>query len=174
MKETQPEQAAQTAEGPGKYIRFAAVAAAVIVLDQISKLLVLDAIPLYDSVPVVPGFFHLTHIQNPGGAFGFLSRQDAVVRSAVFFTATAAALCLIVVFFRKTPSTYRWLGAGFALIFGGAAGNLIDRIRLGRVVDFLDVFVGDYHWPAFNVADSAVTVGIAIFAFHLLLNRLPQ
>lgn len=157
-----------------KYVRFALIAGAVVLLDQLTKLAVLNTIPLYDSVPVVPGFFHLTHIQNPGGAFGFLSRQGALIRSVVFLAASAVALCLIFIFYRNTPDTHRWLGNGLALIFGGAVGNLIDRLRFGRVVDFLDVFVAEYHWPAFNVADSAVTVGIGIFVFHLLLNRMPK
>jgi len=170
-----PDQAGQEpGSDAGKYVRFAVIAALVIVLDQLSKLVVLNTIPLYDSVPVVPGFFHLTHIQNPGGAFGFLARQGALVRNIVFLFASVVALCLIFIFYRNTPGTHRWLGAGFALIFGGAVGNLIDRVRLGRVVDFLDVFIAEYHWPAFNVADSAVTIGIGIFIFHILLNRLPR
>ena len=175
MSENPPDRSGQEpGSDAGKYLRFAVIAALVIVLDQLSKLVVLNTIPLYDSVPVVPGFFHLTHIQNPGGAFGFLARQGALVRNIVFLFASAVALCLIFIFYRNTPRTYRWLGAGFALIFGGAVGNLIDRVRLGRVVDFLDVFIAEYHWPAFNVADSAVTIGIGIFIFHILLNRMPR
>ncbi|MCF8078961.1 MAG: signal peptidase II [Desulfobacterales bacterium] len=173
MTESQPGHAPAPTDA-GKYVRFAAIAAFVILLDQFSKLVVLNTIPLYDSIPVVPGFFHLTHIQNPGGAFGFLARQGALVRNIVFLFVSVVALCLIFIFYRNTPSTHRWLGAGFALIFGGAVGNLIDRVRFGRVVDFLDVFIGEYHWPAFNVADSAVTIGIGIFIFHILLNRLPR
>ena len=158
----------------GKYQRLALVAAAVVLIDQITKLVVLNTIPLYDSIPVVPGFFQLTHIQNPGGAFGLLAGRGAGVRAAVFLFASAVALCLIFVFYRNTPITHRWLATGFSLIFGGAVGNLIDRVRFGRVVDFLDFSVAGHHWPAFNVADSAVTVGIGIFVFHLLLNKLPR
>jgi signal peptidase II len=143
-------------------------------MDQITKLAVLNTIPLYDAIPVIPGFFQLTHIQNPGGAFGLLADQGAGVRAAVFLFASAAALCLIFLFYRNTPESYRWLSVGFSLIFGGAVGNLIDRVRFGRVVDFLDFSIAGYHWPAFNVADSAVTVGIGIFVFHLLLNKLPK
>jgi signal peptidase II len=76
-------------------------------------------------------------------------------------------------FFFKTPPTHPGLSAAFALIFGGAVGNLIDRLRFGKVVDFLDFYVGTLHWPAFNVADSAITVGISVFVLHLLLNRVP-
>jgi signal peptidase II len=160
--------------GDGKYGRLIFVAALVVLTDQISKLVVLNTISLYDSIPVIPGFFHLTHIQNPGGAFGLLAGQSAAVRSIVFLFASAVALSLIFVFYRNTPGTYRWLATGFSLIFGGAVGNLIDRLRFGRVVDFLDFSIAGYHWPAFNVADSAVTVGIGIFVVHLLFNKLPK
>jgi signal peptidase II len=160
--------------GAGKYIRLIFVAALVVLTDQISKLVVLNTIPLYDSIAVIPGFFHLTHIQNPGGAFGLLAGQGAAVRSIVFFFASAVALTLILMFYRNTPGTHRWLATGFSLIFGGAVGNLIDRLRFGRVVDFLDFSIAGHHWPAFNVADSAVTVGIGIFVVHLLFNKLPK
>jgi signal peptidase II len=92
----------------------------------------------------------------------------------VFLFASAVALCLILFFYRNTPASHRWLAFGFSLVFGGAVGNLIDRVRLGRVVDFLDFSVAGYHWPAFKVADSAVTVGIGIFVFHLVMNKLPE
>ena len=175
MDEKQPDsKKRRILPGAGKYARLALIATAVVLVDQLTKLTVLRMIPLYDAIPVIPGFFHLTHIQNPGGAFGLLAGQGAAVRSAVFLFASAVALCLILVFYRNTPAGYRWLTTGFSLIFGGAVGNLIDRIRLGRVVDFLDFSVAGYHWPAFNVADSAVTVGIGIFVFHLLFNKLPE
>jgi signal peptidase II len=164
----------ESKSGARKYERLVLVAAAVVLLDQVTKWVVLNSIPLYDSIQVIPGFFQLIHIQNPGGAFGLLAGQGAGVRAAVFLFASAAALCLIFVFYRSTPDTHRWLAVGFSLIFGGAVGNLIDRVRFGRVVDFLDFSIAGHHWPAFNVADSAVTVGIGIFVFHLLLNKLPK
>jgi signal peptidase II len=175
MGEKHPDQRMDpTPAGAGKYARLLVIASAVVLLDQFSKLVVLNTIPLYESIAVIPGFFQLTHIQNPGGAFGLLSGQGAFVRAAVFLFASAVALCLIFVFYRNTPDSHRWLMLGFSLIFGGAVGNLIDRVRFGRVVDFLDFSLAGYHWPAFNVADSAVTVGIGIFVFHLVFNKLPQ
>ncbi len=164
----------ETAAGAARYVRLLVIAASVVVADQITKMAVLHTIPLYHSISVLPGFFQLTHIQNPGGAFGLLARHGAQVRSVVFLFASAVALCLIFLFYRNTPATHRWLATGFSLIFGGALGNLIDRVRFGRVIDFLDFSIAGHHWPAFNVADSAVTVGIGIFVFHLLFNRLPK
>jgi signal peptidase II len=129
---------------------------------------------LYQSITVIPGFFSLTHIHNPGGAFGFLAQQDASIRIGIFILASTGAIFFIFLFYRQIPKTPPVLSAGLALIFGGAIGNLIDRLRFGEVVDFLDFYVGALHWPAFNVADSAITVGVAIFIAQLLLRKLPE
>jgi signal peptidase II len=153
--------------------RLLIISGAVILLDQISKAVVLNTMRLYESIPVIPGFFNLTHIHNPGGAFGFMAGQSVVVRTVLFLVVSTLAIGLILHFYFKTPATYPYLSAGFALIFGGAVGNLIDRLRFGKVVDFLDFYIGSLHWPAFNVADSAITVGITVFLLHLLLNRMP-
>lgn len=162
-------------EGPGaKYRRLGWIAGSVVVADQVTKGVILDRLDLYQIIAVVPGFFNITHIQNPGGAFGFLAQQSPLVRSLVFLLMSFLAVCLIFWFYRQTPPTHRFLAAGFAMIFGGAIGNLIDRIRFGRVVDFLDFYVGAWHWPAFNVADSAITTGIAIFLLHVVTGRMPD
>ncbi len=92
----------------------------------------------------------------------------------LFVLISSLAGGLIFCFYRNTPQTHPWLATGFALIFGGALGNLIDRVRFGKVVDFLDFYLGSYHWPVFNIADSAITVGVAIFLIHLVLNKLPE
>ncbi len=157
-----------------KYRMLAVISGAVVLGDQLTKMLVEKSLALHQSIEVIPGFFSLTHILNPGGAFGFLAGQSASVRRLVFLGATLGAVGLILYLYRKTPPTHTWLLAGFGLIFGGAAGNLIDRIRMGLVVDFLDFYIGNLHWPAFNVADSAVSIGVAIFLFHLILNKLPD
>lgn len=130
--------------------------------------------PLYHSVPVIPRFFNITHIQNPGGAFGFLANQSSSLRTIVFLLISTTAVGLIFWFYKNTPKTHPWLANAFAMIFGGAIGNLIDRIRFGKVVDFIDLYLGNFHWPAFNVADSAISIGIAIFIFHLLFKKLPE
>ncbi len=158
----------------GKYMRLIGVAGLIVIADQVTKALILKSMPLYQSVSVIPGLFNITHIQNPGGAFGFLANQSANLRTLVFLLISSLAVGLIFWFYKNTPKTHPWLASAFAMIFGGAIGNLIDRIRFGKVVDFLDFYIGDLHWPAFNVADSAISVGIADFIIHLLFKKLPK
>jgi signal peptidase II len=155
-------------------IRLVWIALTVIVLDQVTKAAVLAQLPLYHSVPIIPGFFSLTHVQNPGGAFGFLAGQSNVLRMIVFLAASTMAALLVLYFYITTPPTHRVLAVGFALIFSGAVGNLIDRVRFGVVVDFLDFYIRSAHWPAFNVADSAIVVGMTIFVAHLVFRKLPD
>ncbi len=157
-----------------KYIRLAVIAGLVIAADQITKLIILKTMPLHQSVPVIPGLFSITHIHNPGGAFGFFADQNPLVRKAVFLVMSSAAAGFVLWFYHNTPKTHTWLAFGLCLIFGGAIGNLIDRFRFGKVVDFLDFYIGTYHWPAFNVADSAISVGVCIFVIHLLFNKMPD
>jgi signal peptidase II len=146
-----------------KYIKLLIFGGSIILIDQLSKALILDYLPLNQSIPVLKGFFNITHIHNPGGAFGLMANLNPTLRS----------LILIFYFYKKTPPNYPWLAAAFALIFGGAIGNLIDRFRFGTVIDFLDFYVGNLHWPAFNVADSAISAGIIIFVFHLIFKKMP-
>ncbi len=157
-----------------KYFRLFIIAALVIVTDQITKRIVYNYLPLYEAVTVIPGFFNITHIHNPGGAFGFLAGQSVFWRQMVFLFVSGMAVVLIFYFYHKTPGTHLLLSIGFALILGGAIGNIIDRILLGAVIDFLDFHAGKWHWPAFNVADSAISIGIVIFAYHLLFNKMPD
>jgi len=158
----------------GKYGRLILIAGAVIISDQITKAVVLAKMALYQSIAVLPGFFNLTHIHNPGGAFGFLARQDATLRVWIFLVASTAAVVLIFFFYRQIPRTHLLLSTALAMIFGGAIGNLIDRLRVGKGVDFLDFYIGSWHWPAFNVADSGITVGVVIFMGHLVFGKLPE
>ena len=156
-----------------KYTRFAIIVAVVILIDQITKYLVRHLIPLYKSIVVIPGFFNLTHIHNPGGAFGFLAHNGAPWRHWLFLLAAVVALGMILYFYHRTPNTHVALGLGLALIFGGAVGNLIDRLCYGEVVDFLDFYILHLHWPTFNVADSAVTIGVGIFILHIIFKKMP-
>ena len=156
-----------------KYKRLAVVAGSVVIFDQVTKAVILLTLPLYRSIPVIPGFFNITHIHNVGGAFGFLANQSSGLRAIFFLFVSSLAICLIFYFYKNTPKTHPLLATGFALIFGGAIGNMIDRIRFGEVVDFLDFYIGNLHWPAFNVADSAISIGIVIFVFHLLFKKMP-
>ncbi|MDJ0986246.1 MAG: signal peptidase II [Desulfobacterales bacterium] len=157
-----------------KYIKLAVIAGGVIALDQISKEIVLRAVPQHTTIPVIDGFFNLTHIYNPGGAFGLMANLSPTLRSIIFLFISSLAVGLIFYFYKKTPRQYVALAAAFALIFGGAIGNLIDRIRFGMVIDFLDFYVGNWHWPAFNIADSAISVGIGIFLYHIIFKKMPE
>ncbi|NTU59835.1 MAG: lipoprotein signal peptidase [Deltaproteobacteria bacterium] len=147
---------------PKKLTVLGAVAAVVVALDQLTKAWVLATFALYESRPVIPGFFRLTYLRNPGAAFSFLADQAASFRLPFFFAVTAIALVVIVVVVVRLPPGRKWLLTALSLVFGGAVGNLIDRVRLGEVVDFLDFFWRTHHWPPFNVADSAITVGVAV------------
>ena len=155
------------------YLKLIGVAGLVMIFDQIPKAIILNTLPLYHSISVIPGFFNITHIHNPGGAFGLFANQSSSLRNVFFLFISILAVFLIYYFYKNTPKTHPLLATGFALIFGGAIGNLIDRIRFGEVIDFLDFYIGNYHWPAFNVADSAISVGIAIFLFHFLFKKMP-
>ncbi len=153
---------------------FVGIVSTVVLLDQATKQVVLRTMDLYESIPVINGLFNLTHIHNPGGAFGFMASGDLRLRNFLFLGVSIFALLMIVFFYKKTPGSYRFLAGSLSMIFGGAVGNIIDRIRLGEVIDFLDLYIGNYHWPAFNVADSAITIGITIFIVHILFKKMPE
>lgn len=157
-----------------KYNRLVAIAGLVVLIDQLSKAIILKSMPLHHSIPVIPGFFDITFILNPGGAFGFLAGQPSILRHVFFLGVSSMAVCFIFILYRKIPQTHSLLATAFALIIGGAVGNLIDRVRFEKVVDFLDFYLGKYHWPAFNMADSAISVGMAIFVYHLVFNKMPD
>ncbi|CAK7071078.1 MAG: Lipoprotein signal peptidase [Desulfovibrio sp.] len=145
-----------------RYAIIAAVAAFVVALDQLTKAWVLAAIPQYTEIPVISGLFSLVHVRNRGAAFGFLNRHDISWQFWLFLLATLIAV-IVVVFLAKhaKPREYGFF-TSLGLILGGAAGNLIDRIRFREVVDFLDFYYNGYHWPAFNVADIAICCGAAL------------
>lgn len=150
---------------------FYIIAVAITVLDQLSKLSVERMLHLGQIIPVIPSFFNLTYVLNPGAAFGFLSGAPAAVRNP-FFTGISIFAALFIVYYRARHRQMHLLpSVGLACILGGAVGNLCDRLRLGMVVDFLDFYYGAYHWPAFNVADSAITVGVALMIFDILTDR---
>ena len=156
-----------------RHILFIAVSAAVIAADQAAKWVILNLVPLHESIAVIPGFLNIVHFRNPGGAFGLFAEQSGFALGMVFFIITLVALGLIIYLYRQTPAAESLLAAGLAFVFGGAVGNLIDRLRFGNVVDFIDVYVKDYHWPAFNIADSAITLGVVIFAFYVIFRKMP-
>ncbi|GAB4301072.1 MAG: signal peptidase II [Desulfuromonadia bacterium] len=137
-----------------------------IILDQGTKLLVHRTIPLYQSIPVIDGFFSLTHVRNRGAAFSILSQTPW--RLPFFLAVTLVAMVTVGVMLRRVDSTRTLEITGLSLILSGALGNLIDRLRLGEVIDFLDIFWRGHHWPAFNVADSAICIGVGILIYDTL------
>ena len=151
--------------------RLGAVAGVVVVLDQVSKLVALDRLVPGAPVPVVDGLVALTLVMNPGLAFGLLAGVPAGWRWIVALLSLAALVVLVRVAVRVLP-TGSWLDHGtIGLIFGGAVGNLIDRARFGAVVDFVDVSYRGWHWPAFNVADAAITLGAALLILEGFVHR---
>ncbi len=145
-----------------------AVALAVAAIAQVTKVIALDRLVLGIPVDVVAGFVDLTLVMNPGLAFGLLGGVPAPWRWSVAVLSLVALIVLARVALRVLP-TGGWKGVlAIGFIFGGALGNLVDRARFGAVIDFVDVHVRGYHWPAFNVADSAITIGVALLAFRLL------
>ncbi|RUO32807.1 signal peptidase II [Aliidiomarina sanyensis] len=135
----------------------------VLVLDQLTKVWVVQALPLFGRVDVLP-FFDLVHVRNYGAAFSFLSDQGGWQRW--FFTLIALVIvAVLLIFLRRQGRQLKVLNWSFALLVGGALGNVVDRVRLGYVVDFLDFYVGSYHWPAFNVADSAIVIGAGLMIY---------
>lgn len=148
------------------------IGSAVVFLDQLTKLLVVKFLPLHSSVAVIPGFFNLVHVRNTGAAFSFLAGGYTTWRQVFFVTVSIVGMAVILYVYQGLKRDDRWARGSLALIFGGALGNLIDRLRLGEVIDFLDVYVGSYHWPAFNVADSAISIGAVLLLLFLL--RAPR
>ena len=142
-----------------------------LLLDQLTKFWVLAAIPEHKSITVIPGLLDLVNIRNRGAAFGFLNRSDIEWQFWLFLLATLVAAVAIILLVR-TAQEQPWLFRALGLVMGGALGNLIDRIRFRAVVDFLDMYVGDWHWPAFNVADMAICIGAGLAC--LLLWKSPQ
>ena len=152
---------------------LAVIAGLVVILDQASKWLVSSSMSYYEEIKVIPGFFNLIYIHNPGGAFGVFAKNQGNLQSMLFIFIALAAMGLVLYLYKNTPPEFPVLSAGFALIFGGALGNMIDRIRLGEVIDFLDLYIGHFHWPAFNIADSAISIGMVIFGFYILFRKVP-
>ena len=154
-----------------KYIMLVCTACLVVALDQLTKWMITRYLSIYSEKKIIPGLLNLIHVHNPGGAFGIFAKNQGSLQSMAFIGIAVAAMGLILYLYKKTPIEYPVLSVGLALIFGGAFGNMIDRLRIGHVIDFIDFHVGTRHWPAFNIADSAITVGMVIFAFYVLFRK---
>ena len=147
-------------------LRLAALAAAVVLAaDQASKLVVERAMVLHETIDLLP-FFAFTYVRNTGAAFGVLAAAPPGIRLPLFFVVTLAAVGALVSLVRRTPADQHGLVSALGAVLGGALGNLVCRLRYGEVIDFLDLHWGALHWPAFNVADSAITVGVAVVLLH--------
>ena len=151
------------------------IALAVIVLDRISKILVMQNIPLHDnSISIIPGFFRLTHVQNRGAAFGLFSESPSDWKVAILILFSLVALVVVAALLWKNSHAMSTTGLGLALILGGAVGNLWDRLFSRQVTDFLLFYLGQYQWPAFNVADSAIVMGAALLVAEILFSKTPE
>ena len=143
----------------------------IVVMDQITKWAIVRNLRVFESVPVVTGFFNLVQVRNRGMAFGLMNRPDIGFASYFLLTASLVAVVLILLWFFTLKGNDNRLTVGLSLILGGELVNIIDRVRLGEVIDFLDFYLGSYHWPAFNLADSAITVGTLFVTLNLIFQR---
>lgn len=143
-----------------RYRLLGIVTLVILIFDQATKLYIDSRFALYESVTVLENFFHITYVRNKGAAFGILA--DSSFRIPFFIAVASLAALGILWYLRSLRDDQKLLHFALALIFSGAIGNLIDRIRLGEVIDFVDVHWFQHHWPAFNVADSAICVGVAL------------
>jgi len=150
---------------------MAAIVTTVVIFDQWTKWVVRQEMQLHESIPVIPDIFHFTYIRNSGAAFGILAGSHSGFRLVFFGITSALALALLgTIYVRLSPAD--WLGrVSVAAIFGGAVGNLIDRVQSGEVIDFLDFSLMGHHWPAFNVADAAITVGVGFLIMHFFRHK---
>jgi len=145
-----------------KRIPYLLLSLDILLADAWTKWMVTRKIELYDSVTLIPNLFSLVHVRNTGAAFGIGANANSRLVPLLLNGGAIAVFCVVVIYALRTAITDRVLQTGLHLIVGGAIGNLIDRFRFGYVVDFLDVYFRDHHWPAFNVADSAICIGIAL------------
>src|SRR5438093_95987 len=153
------------------YLILTTINVGTILLDQTNKVHIIQTIQLHESIPIIPNFFNLTYIRNPGTAFGILTSNSNGFRLLFFgFTSLFALVLLGTIFVRLRHDD--WIGQlSIAGILGGAIGNLLDRMRFGEVIDFLDFYIDAYHWPAFNVADAAISVGVCFLIVHFALEK---
>jgi len=142
-----------------------------VIVDQATKALVAQCVPLYGSVTVIPGFFKIAPIRNKGAIFGILSQSRGTAATMLLTAAQLLAFGLVIYYFLKTPAAQKITKIGLTLILAGAVGNLIDRLARGYVLDFVEWHVKRFYWPTFNVADSCITIGALVLAAAILLRR---
>ena len=144
------------------------IAAIVVILDQVVKVLVRSKVQLYESVTIIPGLLDITRVHNTGTAFGFMNLVDFPFKTVVVALMAATALAALAIYGSTLSPEQQISRLGLAFIIGGAAGNLIDRLTMGYVLDFVDVYRGNWHFWAFNVADASISTGVALMILDLL------
>jgi signal peptidase II len=147
---------------------------AVVLCDQVTKLYVDAVMWPHQSITVIENYFDITYVRNPGGAFGLFAKAGRGIVRPLLLGLTVVAVVILLLMYRSTLPDRLLVRLAFSLIMGGAVGNLIDRLRFDEVIDFLDVHWSHYHWPAFNIADAAITVGVAILCWDLLFGKAPK
>jgi signal peptidase II len=157
-----------------KYIILFATVAVMTLLDFITKAYISSTMFLHESFVVIGGFLNITYVRNPGAAFSFLADAPPVFRFVFFVTVTVLAIILVLTYITRSKIEEPFMTFALSLILSGAVGNLIDRVRFGEVIDFIDVYIGSHHWPAFNVADSAISVGAVILLLEMFRGKKRQ
>ena len=164
----------------GKLLKFqgrlpyALLVVAVLTVDRWTKLLIQKRFELNESISVIDGLFNITYVRNTGVAFGIFSSISSPAKSILLSVFTACAAVVVVTYSVRSPARNRLLQIALALILGGALGNLYDRLVYRYVVDFIELYAGSYHWPSFNVADSAISIGVALLALEIIRNETPS
>jgi signal peptidase II len=149
------------------------IAGCVLLLDQITKRAIEKNLTLHDGIQVIPGFFRITHVENTGAAFGLFADSPSEWKIALLVLFSVLALAIVAALLWKSSRAMTSTGIGLSLILGGALGNLWDRVVHGRVVDFLLFYIGQYQWPAFNVADSAIVIGASLLVIEIVFAKAP-
>jgi signal peptidase II len=157
-------------------LQSAAIIATVVLIDRLTKLYIRVHVSPWNVIPVIPGFFNIVHTENPGAAFGAFADVSSEWRSVLLIGVSLAVMAIVgwLLFRRARPDETELIRIGFALVFGGALGNLWDRVFRGTVTDFLQLFFGSYEFPSFNAADSAITIGAVLLLIDLWRNRKPR
>jgi signal peptidase II len=150
---------------------FLGLAVGVLILDQTTKALVSAALRLHESRPIIPGVLSLTLVHNTGAAFGILAGEHSPLRTGFFLVVSVVAMGVVLWLLWRLRPEQTVEAVALSLIFGGAVGNVIDRMRFGKVIDYIDVFYRSYHWPAFNVADAAISVGVFLLFWCLIVRK---
>lgn len=155
-------------------IPYAIVVIFVLFLDRWTKWLIDTRLLLNQTISVIDGFFNITYVRNTGVAFGILDSIQSSVKASILAILTITAIIAVIVYSLRTPVRHRLLQVALSLILAGALGNLYDRLNYGYVIDFIEVYFRDYRWPSFNVADSAITTGVALLALELFRKEDPH